>query len=82
MLINRNPEARPPEGWRAQPVEIDVRPSRSCRSSVVEEDLVDVSNAHRHDPAKLAAALMRLQQEDRVERPRTRRMRRSGRPRL
>jgi hypothetical protein len=44
---------------------------------VVEEDVIDVSNAHRHDPAKLATALMRLLQEDRVERPRRRRLGRS-----
>jgi hypothetical protein len=37
---------------------------------VIEEDLVDLANAHRHDPNKLAAALMRLQQEDRSDRPR------------
>jgi hypothetical protein len=43
---------------------------------VIEEDLVDLANAHRHDSAKLAAALVRLQQEDRLERPRQRRLRR------
>jgi hypothetical protein len=43
---------------------------------IVEEDVIDPSNAHRHDPAKLATALMRLQQEDRVDRPRQRRVRR------
>ena len=41
-----------------------------------EEIVVDPANAHRHDPAKLAAALMRLQQEDRVDRPRQRRVQR------
>ena len=41
---------------------------------IVEEDVVDLSNAHRHDPAKLAAALMRLLQEDRISRPRSRRI--------
>ena len=43
---------------------------------VIEEDVVDPANAHRHDPAKLAAALVRLQQEDRVDRPRQRRVQR------
>jgi hypothetical protein len=43
---------------------------------IVEEDVIDATNAHRHDPAKLATALMRLQQEDRVDRPRQRRLRR------
>ena len=41
-----------------------------------EEDLVDLTNAHRHDSVKLASALMRLQQEERQERVRQRRVRR------
>jgi hypothetical protein len=43
---------------------------------IVEEDVVDPTNAHRHDPAKLATALMRLHQEDRIERPRATRLQR------
>jgi uncharacterized cofD-like protein len=76
VLINRNQEARRPEGWQGQAVQIDARRLEELPVVVVEEDLIDVTNAHRHDPAKLAAALMRLQQEDRVERPRQRRLRR------
>ncbi len=74
VLLNRNRDARRPEGWEGQPVVIDARRLEELPVVVVEEDLVDVTNAHRHDPAKLAAALMRLQQEDRVEHPRTRRI--------
>jgi hypothetical protein len=44
--------------------------------TVIEEDLVDVANAHRHDSTKLATALMRLQHEERAERVRHRRVRR------
>jgi len=76
VILNRNLDARRPEGWRAQPVEIDVRRLEELPVVVVEEDVIDPHNAHRHDPAKLAAALMRLQQEDRIERPRQRRLRR------
>lgn len=75
VLVNRG-VARRPEGWRAQPVEVDVRRLEELPVVIVEEDVIDPANAHRHDPAKLAAALMRLQQEDRVDRPRTRRVRR------
>jgi uncharacterized cofD-like protein len=75
-LVNHNAHARRPEGWLAQPVEIDARHLEELPVVVIEEDLIDDTNAHRHDPAKLAAALMRLQQEDRVERPRQRRLRR------
>ncbi|HEY6609176.1 MAG TPA: gluconeogenesis factor YvcK family protein [Candidatus Limnocylindria bacterium] len=77
VVINRNAAARQPEGWKAEPVEVDVRRLEELPVVVVEEDVIDVSNAHRHDPAKLATALMRLLQEDRVERPRRRRLGRS-----
>jgi uncharacterized cofD-like protein len=76
VVVNRSTSARRPEGYRARPVEVDVRRLEELPVVVVEEDVVDPTNAHRHDPAKLAAALMRLQQEDRVDRPRQRRVRR------
>jgi uncharacterized cofD-like protein len=74
VILNRNTDARRPEGWRAEPVEVDVRRLEELPVVIVEEDVIDPSNAHRHDPAKLAAALMRLLQEDRISRPRTRRI--------
>jgi uncharacterized cofD-like protein len=73
VLLNDNHDARRPEGWLGQPVQVDVRRLEGFEVTIVEEDLVDVTNAHRHDPAKLAAALMRIQQQDRAERPRQRR---------
>jgi uncharacterized cofD-like protein len=73
VLINDNRRARHPLNWEAEPVELDVRRLEELPVVVIEEDLVDLANAHRHDPNKLAAALMRLQQEDRNERPRQRR---------
>jgi uncharacterized cofD-like protein len=76
VIVNRSMDARRPEGWLAQPVDVDVRHLEELPVVIVEEDVVDPGNAHRHDPAKLAAALMRLQQEDRVERPRQRRVQR------
>jgi len=72
-LLNDNREARRPEGWLGQPVLVDVRRLEGMPVTIVEEDLVDPINAHRHDPAKLAAALIRIQQEDRAERFRPRR---------
>jgi uncharacterized cofD-like protein len=74
VLINGNHEARRPEGWLGQPVAVDVRRLEETAVTIVEQDLVDVTNAHRHDPAKLAAALMRLLQEDRADRTRQRRV--------
>ena len=73
VLLNDNHDARRPEGWLGQPVQVDVRRLESFEVTIVEEDLVDVGNAHHHDPAKLAAALVRIQQQDRAERPRQRR---------
>jgi uncharacterized cofD-like protein len=75
-LLNGNQSARRPEGWLGQPVRVDERRLEELPVTVIEEDLVDVGNAHRHDSAKLAAALMRLQQEERSERVRHRRVRR------
>jgi uncharacterized cofD-like protein len=75
-LLNGNHAARRPEGWLGQPVDVDERRLEELPVTVIEEDLVDVTNAHRHDSAKLAAALMRLQQEERPERIRQRRVRR------
>ena len=76
VVINRDTDARHPEGWRAEPVKVDFRRLEELPVVIVEEDVIDPNNAHRHDPAKLATALMRLQQEDRVDRPRQRRVRR------
>jgi len=76
VIVNHNGDARRPIGWLAEPVEVDVRRLEELPVVIVEEDVIDPSNAHRHDPAKLATALMRLQQEDRVDRPRQRRVRR------
>jgi uncharacterized cofD-like protein len=75
VVVNRSGNARRPEGWRAEPVAVDVRALEELPVVIIEEDVIDPSNAHRHDPAKLAAALIRLQQEDRLE-PRERRLRR------
>ena len=76
VIVNRSTDARRPEGWLAEPVEVDSRRLEELPVVIVEEDVIDPGNAHRHDPAKLATALMRLQQDDRIERPRQRRIRR------
>jgi uncharacterized cofD-like protein len=75
-LLNSNHTARRPEGWLGEPVRVDERRLEELPVTVIEEDLVDVTNAHRHDSAKLAAALVRLQHEERAERVRHRRLRR------
>ncbi len=74
VVVNRNVSARAPEGWLAAPVIVDVRRLEELPVVIIEEDVIDVSNAHRHDPAKLATALMRRMQEDRAVRPQQRRV--------
>ena len=74
VLLNDNHDARRPEGWLGQPVQVDVRRLEELRGDDRSRRTSSTSaNAHRHDPAKLAAALMRIQQQDRAERPRQRR---------
>ena len=72
VLLNRNRSARRPAGWQGQPVALDIRELEELPVVVVEDDLVDDQNAHRHDPDKLAAILLRLLQEDKPARPRQR----------
>ena len=74
VIVNRDTTARRPEGWLATPVEVDVRRLEELPVVIIEEDVIDPANAHRHDPAKLAAALMRLHQDDRIDRSRPRRV--------
>lgn len=74
VIVNRDTTARRPEGWLATPVEVDVRRLEELQVVIIEEDVIDPANAHRHDPAKLAAALMRLHQDDRIDRSRPRRV--------
>jgi uncharacterized cofD-like protein len=72
VLVNQNLTARRPAGWLGAPVKIDERRLEALPVVVIEEDLVDTTNAHHHDPNKLAAALVRLIQEDRPARTRQR----------
>lgn len=77
VLANNRFDARIPEGWPARPVHLRWPPSVEAPPSVqapprlVLDDVVDGMNAHRHDPAKLAAALMRLVERDQATRRRT-----------
>lgn len=83
VLANNRFDARIPEGWPARPVHLRWPPNAAIPPSVsspanvaspprlVLEDVVDESNAHRHDPAKLAAALIRLAERDQATRRRT-----------
>jgi hypothetical protein len=72
VLVNQNQHARHPAGWLGKPVTVDARRLEALPVVIIEQDLVDVANAHHHDPNKLATALVRLIQEDRPNRSRQR----------
>jgi uncharacterized cofD-like protein len=75
VLANNRFDARPPLEWRAQPVRLRWPPAsvpvegrggssrRSPRLAL--DELVDPDNAHHHDPARLAAALLRTWERER-----------------
>jgi uncharacterized cofD-like protein len=57
MANNRFDATRPP-GWRAMPVGLRWPPAGSSPPRLILDDLVDPDNAHHHDPARLAAAII------------------------
>ncbi len=68
VLVNGNFHARQPENYPAAPVRVDVSLSDARGPQVFTRDLVDDENAHRHDPRKLATALLELHDERVVRR--------------
>jgi uncharacterized cofD-like protein len=59
VLANDNAGARQPADYPAAPVRIDLDRGTD-RPRLVMADVVDLGNAHRHDPVKLAACLFAL----------------------
>lgn len=62
VIANSNTRARQPADYPAAPVRLDLD-AAAVRPKLILADVVDDANAHRHDPAKLAAVLMRLHEE-------------------
>jgi len=62
VLANDNPRARQPADYPTAPVRLDMMPGQGT-PQLVTADVVDVENAHRHDPQKLAVALLRILDE-------------------
>lgn len=60
VLANNRFNAAPPEGWVGEPVRLRWPPATVGKGGprLVLDDLVDPVNAHRHDPARLAAAVV------------------------
>lgn len=59
VLANNRFDAQVPEGWHAEPVRLSWPPALTPAPRLVLEDMVDPTNAHHHDAARLAAAVMR-----------------------
>jgi uncharacterized cofD-like protein len=68
VLANDDTTAHVPAGYPAEPVRIDL-PRSDGRPRLELAAVVDPGNAHRHDPQRLTAALMRLLAEQPGSRP-------------
>jgi uncharacterized cofD-like protein len=68
VLANDDTSARVPEGYPAEPVRIDL-PMGGTWPRLVLAGLVDPMNAHRHDPRRLAQALLELLDAQPAARP-------------
>jgi uncharacterized cofD-like protein len=62
IIANDNTTARAPADYPAAPVAIDVTPE-TAGPRLVLTDVVRDANAHHHDPAKLAAAILRVHED-------------------
>jgi uncharacterized cofD-like protein len=58
VVANNRVDAAPPEGWLGEPVRLRWPPKGGRAPRLVLDDVVDAANAHRHDPARLAAAVI------------------------
>ena len=59
VLANNRFDARIPTDWAAETVRLQWPPSGASAPRLVLDDVVDPDNAHHHDPARLAAAVIR-----------------------
>ncbi len=58
VVANSRLDAAPPEGWLGEPVRLRWPPKVDKPPRLVLDDVVDPANAHRHDPARLAATII------------------------
>ncbi len=71
VLANNQFGARPPLGWGAKSVRLRWPPWGGSTPRLVLDDVVDPENAHHHDPARLAAAILRVAEREGRARRRT-----------
>jgi uncharacterized cofD-like protein len=65
VLANNQFHARIPAEWQAETVRLRWPPSFAQTMQLVLDEVVDPENAHHHDPARLAAALLRVIERER-----------------
>jgi 2-phospho-L-lactate transferase/gluconeogenesis factor (CofD/UPF0052 family) len=68
VLVNSNMHATVPANYPAAPVRVDLALSDPTGPAIFARDVVDDTNAHRHDPLKLAATILDLYDERVVRR--------------
>jgi len=71
VLANDRFDARVPDQWVAESVRLRWPPAVGPVPSLATEDVVDPGNAHRHDPARLATAVLRVAEGELAARRRT-----------
>jgi uncharacterized cofD-like protein len=71
VLANNQFAARPPRAWGATSVRLRWPPMGGSTPRLVLDDVVDPENAHHHDPARLAAALLKVAEREGRARRRT-----------
>jgi 2-phospho-L-lactate transferase/gluconeogenesis factor (CofD/UPF0052 family) len=59
VVANNRFDAAPPPLWHAEGVRLHWPPTTMPRPHLVLDDVVDPENAHRHDPERLAASVLR-----------------------
>jgi len=71
VLANSHFGARVPDNYPAEPVRLRWPPSMAVPPRLILDDVVDPENGHHHEPAQLAAALLRLYERESVLRRRS-----------
>jgi uncharacterized cofD-like protein len=64
VLANDRFDAHVPASWRAESVRLRWPPQADAPPRLVTDDVVDADNAHHHDPARLAAAVLRAAEHE------------------
>lgn len=64
VLANDRFDANVPPGWHAESVRLRWPPAIDPPPRLVTDDVVEAGNAHHHDPARLAAAVLRAAERE------------------